>query len=63
MKDGRFETSMEVPAKLPWPNLILRIYAANEREEGMAVRTLSCKRRLTGGIDHESSLSSRRRFV
>lgn len=39
-KDGRFQATLDVPAKLPWPRLILRVYAANEREEGMAVRTL-----------------------
>lgn len=40
VKDGRYQATLEVPAKLPWPRLILRVYAANEREEGMAVRTL-----------------------
>jgi hypothetical protein len=40
VKDGRFEATLDVPSKLPWPNLILRVYAANEREEGMAVRML-----------------------
>ncbi|HEY7328303.1 MAG TPA: C25 family cysteine peptidase [Gemmataceae bacterium] len=39
-KDGRFQATMDVPSKLPWPQLILRIYAANEREEAMAVQTL-----------------------
>ncbi|MHB1426596.1 MAG: C25 family cysteine peptidase [Gemmataceae bacterium] len=45
VKDGRFEALLDVPAKLPWPSLILRVYAANEREEGMAVRTLRSKHR------------------
>jgi hypothetical protein len=40
VKDGRFQTTLDVPAKLPWPRVILRAYAANEREEGMAVRIL-----------------------
>ncbi len=40
VKDGHFEAALNVPAKLPWPRLILRAYAANEREEGMAVQTL-----------------------
>jgi hypothetical protein len=40
VKDGRFQATLEVPAKLPWPQLILRVHAANEREEGMAVQTL-----------------------
>lgn len=38
-KDGRFQTTLDVPAKLP-RRMILRVYAANERAEGMAVRTL-----------------------
>lgn len=42
VKDGRFQGTLDVPAKLPWPHLILRVYAANEREEGMAVRELQC---------------------
>ncbi len=40
VKDGQFQASLAVPAKLPGPHVILRVYAANEREEGMAVRTL-----------------------
>ncbi len=40
VKDGRFQATLDVPAKLPWPRLILRVYAANRHEEGMAVRTL-----------------------
>ncbi|HTU93354.1 MAG TPA: C25 family cysteine peptidase [Gemmataceae bacterium] len=39
-KAGRFQATVDVPAKLPWPCLVLRVYAANEREEGMAVQTL-----------------------
>ena len=39
-KDGRFQGAIDVPARLPWPRLILRVYATNERQEGMAVRTL-----------------------
>jgi hypothetical protein len=43
-KDGGFEAKLQAPAKLPWPRLILRVYAATEREEGMAVRTLEVKK-------------------
>jgi hypothetical protein len=39
-QDGRFQAQLDVPTKLPWPRLILRIYAANERDEGMVVHTL-----------------------
>jgi len=45
VKDGRFEANLEVPANLPWPRLILRAYAATERDEGMAVRTLDVKKK------------------
>ena len=44
-KDGSFEAKLDVPAKLPWPRLILRVYAATPREEGMAVRTLEVKKK------------------
>jgi hypothetical protein len=44
VKDGSFQVTLEAPAKLPWPHLILRVYAANEREEGMAVRILDVKK-------------------
>ena len=47
VKDGAFEAKLEVPAKLPWPRLILRVYAATENAEGMAVRTLEVKRKAT----------------
>ncbi len=36
-KDGRFEASLELPAKLPWPRLVVRAYAATERHEGLGV--------------------------
>jgi hypothetical protein len=45
VKDNAFEAKMNVPAKLPWPRLILRAYAATEREEGMGVRTLEVKKK------------------
>lgn len=45
VKDSTFEAKLNVPAKLPWPHLILRVYAATEREEGMAVRTLNVKKK------------------
>ncbi|HWG44812.1 MAG TPA: C25 family cysteine peptidase [Gemmataceae bacterium] len=43
-KDGHFEAKLQAPAKLPWPRLILRAYAATERAEGMAVQTLEVKK-------------------
>jgi hypothetical protein len=38
--DGRFEARLDVPAKLPWPRLVLRAYAATGRAEGMGVLSL-----------------------
>ena len=38
--NGRFEATLAVPARAPWPRLILRAYAANDREEGLAVQGL-----------------------
>jgi hypothetical protein len=40
VRDGRFQGTLDVPKKLPWPRLIVRVYAANEHEEAMAVQTL-----------------------
>jgi hypothetical protein len=40
VKEGRFEATLDIPAKLPWPRLVLRVYAADAQQEGMAVRTL-----------------------
>jgi hypothetical protein len=45
VKDGRFQATLDVPAKLPGPRLILRAYAANDKNEGMAVRLLDAKRK------------------
>jgi hypothetical protein len=44
VKDNRFEARLDVPAKLPWPRLLLRVYAAAENEEGTAVRTLQVRK-------------------
>lgn len=40
VRDGRFQATLPVAAKTPWPRLILRAYAANEHEEGTGVRVL-----------------------
>jgi hypothetical protein len=40
VKDERFQGTLDIPKQLPWPRLIVRVYAANEREEGMAVQML-----------------------
>jgi hypothetical protein len=39
-RGGAFEARLEVPAKLSWPRLTLRVYAASECEEALAVRPL-----------------------
>jgi hypothetical protein len=41
IKDGRFEVQFDLPAKLPWPRLLLRAYAATDKEEGLGVKALS----------------------
>jgi hypothetical protein len=42
-RDGRFTARLAVPAKLPWPHLVLRAYAATEREEGQGVRRVAVR--------------------
>jgi hypothetical protein len=37
---GRFEARLELPDPLPWPKLILRVYAATETQEAMGVSVL-----------------------
>jgi hypothetical protein len=44
-KDGRFDATLTAPPKLPWPRLVLRAYAATERADGMAVRSLEVKKK------------------
>jgi hypothetical protein len=39
-----FETQLELPEKLLWPRLLVRVYAVHDRQEGMAVTRLSVKR-------------------
>jgi hypothetical protein len=45
VKDGSFQTTLTCPDKLPWTRLVLRAYAANQHEEGVAVRTLAVKKK------------------
>ncbi len=44
IKNGAFEVSLPTPMKMPWPVVILRAYAATEREEGMTVQTLRVRK-------------------
>jgi hypothetical protein len=39
-RDGRFEAKLELPASLPWKRVLLRAYAATEKEEGLTVLSL-----------------------
>src|SRR5262249_19871915 len=39
-----FEAKLAVPAKLPWPRLVLRAYAWTKHAEGLAVRRLEVGR-------------------
>jgi hypothetical protein len=43
VRDGRFEVRLELPAKMTYRHLILRAYAATEKEEGMGVQALEMK--------------------
>jgi len=43
VKDGRFEAGLDLPAKLPWRRLIVRAYAATERQEGMGVLVVAVR--------------------
>jgi hypothetical protein len=43
VKDGRFETTVELPAKLPWRRLVVRAYAATQRQDGMGVLPLAVR--------------------
>lgn len=45
VKDRLFEARLDVPTKLPWPRLILRVYASAKTEEGLAVRMLPVKKK------------------
>ena len=44
IKNGAFEVSLTAPMKMPWPRVILRAYAATERDEGMTVQTLRVRK-------------------
>jgi hypothetical protein len=43
VKDGRFEVTPELPAKLPWRRLVVRAYAATERQDGMGALTVAVR--------------------
>jgi hypothetical protein len=43
-KDGPFEWKLDLPAKLPYPRVIVRAYATTEREEGLGVLVLEVGR-------------------
>lgn len=40
VRDGRFEARLDVPATAPWPRLLVRAYAVNERRDGLGVLPL-----------------------
>jgi hypothetical protein len=44
VKGLEFTATLEVPAKLPWPKVLLRVYAHTEKEEGMVVECGSVSR-------------------
>jgi hypothetical protein len=44
VRDGRFEARLDLPAKLSWPRLIVRAYAATDDEEGIGVLPVNVKK-------------------
>ncbi len=47
VRDGSFQATIEVPSKLSWPRVLLRVHAANDSEEGMVVQPLEVKTKST----------------
>ncbi len=43
-KDGSIEWKVDLPAKLPYPRLVVRAYATTERDEGLGVLVLEIKK-------------------
>jgi hypothetical protein len=43
VKDGRFEAAPELPAKLPWRRVVVRAYAATERQDGMGALVVAVR--------------------
>src|SRR5262249_20214628 len=41
VKGGKFEATLPLPAKAPWPKVVVRAYAATDRAEGMGVATVA----------------------
>ena len=43
-EEGAFEMNLQAPANLPWPGLLLRVYAHTDKHESMVVERLSVTR-------------------
>lgn len=43
LRDGHFDATLTLPSRLPWPKLIIRVYASNDRQEALAVRTVGVR--------------------
>jgi hypothetical protein len=43
IKDGRFTEKLQLPEKIPWPQLTLRVYARTEKDEGLGVAVIKIK--------------------
>ncbi len=41
IRSRRLEVSLTVPARLPWPKLIVRAYASTDQEEALGVQTVA----------------------
>jgi hypothetical protein len=48
-KAGAFTARLDVPARLPWPRLTLRVHASTEKSESMVVERLNVTRPRTPG--------------
>jgi hypothetical protein len=44
VREGHFEARLKLPARLPWPRLIVRAYAATNEEEGIGIMPLEVKK-------------------
>lgn len=44
VKDGGFAARLQVPAKLPWPRLTVRAYAATDAADGLGVAGIAVKK-------------------
>jgi hypothetical protein len=44
VREGRFSVEVQLPKRVPWPRLILRVHAANDREEAQTATRIGVER-------------------